>query len=142
MKIVRDNITKAIGTYIVNASNTRLILGSGVSMAIKRHCGFEIQKEMSVQAPIKQGEVVRTSAGNSTQFKAVLHAAITDMKLPTTLETVAVALRNIDEYCDESTKLIMPLLGTGVGGLGREEVLSIYEDFYKDKNYIVEVWVI
>ena len=33
-------------TFIVNASNTRLILGSGVSMAFKRHCGIELQKVM------------------------------------------------------------------------------------------------
>lgn len=141
MKIVRNNITNATGTYIVNTSNTRLILGSGISMAIKRHCGIEIQKEMSELAPIKQGEVVKTSAGRSTQFEAVLHAAITDMKLAVTLEVVSTALRYIDEYCDESSKLIIPLLGTGIGGLNRDEVLTMYKEFYKDKKYEVEVWV-
>ena len=141
MKIIRDNITNATGDYIVNASNTRLILGSGISMAIKRHCGFEIQKEMSNQSPIKQGQVVKTSAGKSTHFKAVLHAAITDMKLATTLDVIYTALINIDSYCDESTKLIMPLLGTGIGGLNRDEVLAMYQEFYKNKNYAVEIWV-
>lgn len=78
------NLKSIKADYIVNASNTRLILGSGVSMAIKRHCGFEIQKEMAVLAPIAQGEVVITSAGKAENFKQILHAAITDIKLPTT----------------------------------------------------------
>ncbi|MDF1874111.1 macro domain-containing protein [Sulfurimonas sp. SAG-AH-194-I05] len=33
-------------TFIVNASNTKLILGSGVSMAFKRHCGHKLQQEI------------------------------------------------------------------------------------------------
>ena len=33
-------------TFIVNASNTRLILGIGVSMAFKEHCGNVLQQEM------------------------------------------------------------------------------------------------
>jgi len=142
MKIIEDNITNATGDYIVNSSNIKLILDSGVSEAIKKHCGIEIQKEMSRHAPIPQGSVVKTSAGKSTSFGAVLHTAITDMKSSTTLSVVQRALDNIDSYCSEDIKLIIPLLGTGIGGLSKDDVLKRYEHFFANKPYDVEVWII
>jgi O-acetyl-ADP-ribose deacetylase (regulator of RNase III) len=38
-----DLLQEMSATFIVNASNSRLILGSGVSMAFKRACGIELQ---------------------------------------------------------------------------------------------------
>jgi len=37
--IKQGNLLSEEADFIVNASNTKLILGSGVSMAFKRHCG-------------------------------------------------------------------------------------------------------
>ncbi len=33
-------------TFIVNASNTTLVLGSGVSAAFRKKCGMQLQQEM------------------------------------------------------------------------------------------------
>jgi len=43
---VKGNIVLIDADFTVNASNTKLILGSGVSMAFKRHCGLRLQQEM------------------------------------------------------------------------------------------------
>ena len=59
-------------TFIVNTSNTTMILGSGVSMAFKRHCGLELQDAMNTQLKhrgnINQGDVVKTLS-YATNFK-------------------------------------------------------------------------
>jgi O-acetyl-ADP-ribose deacetylase (regulator of RNase III) len=72
-----DLLQEINATFIVNASNTRLILGTGVSMAFKKHCGAKLQQEMvevyqSVEKPIEQGTVFATSAGGATNFKCTI----------------------------------------------------------------------
>jgi len=138
-------------TFIVNASNTRLILGSGVSMAFKRHCGIELQKEMNFQleklnSPLKKGDVVATSPGSANNFEYALHVAILDYnqgvrgndKLPI-LEDIESALTNIESYLkgyskekgSENIKLVLPLMGCGVGGLDKSDVIELYKKFFK-----------
>ncbi len=143
MKIIHGNIIDVDkADFVVNASNTKLILGSGVSMAIKRHCGFEIEREMELFAPIKLGNVVKTSSGNATNFNALLHAAITDIKIPTTIQVVHDALVNIDKYCSKDSKLAIPLLGTGAGKLDKVEVLDLFTTFFKNVEYKVFVYIL
>ena len=140
-------------TFIVNASNTKLILGSGVSMAFKRHCGIELQKEMIVQlekldSSLNKGDIVVTSSGSATNFKYALHVAVMDYnqgirgddKLPI-LDNIEEALINIEsnlkeysnEKSDESIKLVLPLMGCGVGGLDKMDVIELYKKFFLRK---------
>ena len=139
-------------TFIVNASNTRLILGTGVSMAFKDHCGAILQQEMlekyqSVEKPIKQGTVFGTSSGEAINFKYALHASVMNYtqgtryteKLPT-LQTIHDILENIEGYlswysqkCNNSMKLVLPLMGCGVCGLEKEMVIKTYKSFFERK---------
>jgi O-acetyl-ADP-ribose deacetylase len=137
-------------TFIVNASNTRLLLGSGVSMAFKRHCGAELQKEMTTKLDtlnqlLKKGDVVMTSSGSANNFKYALHVAVMDYnqgvrgidKLPT-LEDIESALNNIESYVKwysqeksaDNIKLVLPLMGCGVGGLNKRAVFELYKNFF------------
>ena len=55
-------------TFIVNASNTKLQLGSGVSSAFRKVCGVVMQMEMldkykSLEQELKKGDIIATSAG-------------------------------------------------------------------------------
>ena len=147
-------------TFIVNASNTRLLLGSGVSMAFKRNCGHELQNEMTAKlntlnVVLKKGDVIATSSGKATNFEYALHAAIMeytpgtrgDEKLPT-LTDISNALNNIESYVqwyikeknDKKPKLVLPLMGCGVGGLDKEEVAKLYKHFFqRDVNFNCEV---
>ena len=146
--IRQGNLLEAEAEFIVNASNTRLILGSGVSMAFKRHCGIGLQAEMdaalqAIGEPLSAGDVVATSSGEATNFRYALHAAIMDYnpgvrprdKAPT-LETVRLALEQIEAYLlryarhHDRVRVALPLLGCGVGGLPREEVIDLYRDFF------------
>lgn len=137
--------------FIVNASNTKLLLGSGVSMAFKRHCGAELQNEMtrllhSKQCVIKQGKVCATLVKNIPNFRVVLHAIVMNYnnganknsKAPT-LKTIQSILENLESYLydyynfypeKEKRKLVLPLLGCGVGGLNKSDVINIYKHFF------------
>ncbi len=139
-------------TFIVNSSNTRLLLGSGVSMAFKRHCGLKLQEEMtqkykSLDIFLQKGDVVATSAANATNFEYALHVATMDYnpglrgaEKDPTLESVKLSLYNIESYIKwyaenksrtKRCKLVLPMMGCGVGKLNKVDVLNIYEDFFK-----------
>ena len=146
-------------TFIVDPSNTQLILGSGVSGAFARECGPELQKEMNkallkVKGGLRQGDVVATSSGRSQKFKIALHAAIMNYdpgtkqldKYPT-LQTISDVLQNIEQYLQwyaqhksPKMRLVLPMMGCGVGRLDIKDVAKIYIDFFnKEVNYDCEV---
>ena len=148
-------------TFAVNPSNTQLILGSGVSMAFKRECGFDLQHIMNeallkVDGTLQQGDVIATAPGISTKFKIALHVAVMNYdegtsrinKLPT-LQVISDALHNIEGYLkwyatfhNENIKLVMPMIGCGTGGLNITEVAQIYKDFFsRDIDFNCEVIV-
>ncbi len=135
-------------TFIINASNTTLTLGSGVSMAFKRHCGIELQEEMvkalQIKGRLNKGDVVRTSSCASN-FKYSLHCAVMDYnqgvkdKNPT-LQTIEDILNNIENeiknyhlHFREKIKIVLPLLGCGVGGLDKIEVIKLYKKHFSKK---------
>ncbi len=146
-------------TFIVNASNTRLLLGSGVSMAFKHHCGYELQQEMTTlleeMGSLKKGDVVATSSGKADNFKYTLHVAVMNYnqgargneKLPI-LDDIKNSLINIESYVqwyfnknsNENVKLVLPLMGCGVGGLDKQEVIESYKLFFdRDVTFDCEV---
>ena len=138
-------------TFVVNASNTKLLLGSGVSMAFLRHCGRCLQEEMlqsliKIGEALEQGDVVATSSGDALNFRYALHAAIMNYnsdvkrkdKAPT-LDVIQRSLENIESYLEwyankknsETMKLVLPLMGCGVGGLNKQDVAKLYHSFFK-----------
>ena len=146
-----DLLSEEHAVFIVNASNTRLLLGSGVSMAFKRHCGIQLQEEMTTKLdalkhPLKKGDVVVTSSGIANNFQYALHVAVMDYnqntrgidKLPT-LKDIENALNNIESYLKwysqeqsaDNIKLVLPLMGCGVGGLNKRAVVELYSNFFQ-----------
>ena len=129
--------------FVINPSNTELILGTGVSMGIKKVCGFQIQKQMEKFKPIKQGEVIATNCPNYPNYKTILHVAIMNYtkgdKNPS-LNIIKKALENIKKYLTPNSKLLLPLMGTGVGGLNKKEVIKVYKEFFSKKiNFNIEI---
>jgi len=151
LQTVTGNIVLFEADFIVNASNTKLILGSGVSMAFKRHCGLRLQQEMDKvrkesiyrQTPIQQGDVVATTSGEATNFKYALHAAVINydkgISQPASkpsLQTIETILINTEPYLqwfsekfNKTPTVIFPYLGCGVGGLNMVEVQGSFEAF-------------
>ena len=147
-------------TFIVNTSNTTLVLGSGVSSAFRKKCGMQLQQEMfnkleSLDQKLQKGDVIATSSGNASSFKYTLHAAVMDYnqgvrgkdKLPT-IDIIDFILNNIELYLewyadnnkDETIKLVLPLMGCGIGGLNSKEVLETYKSFFeKESSFDCEI---
>jgi len=148
---VKGNIVLFDADFIVNASNTKLILGSGVSMAFKRHCGLRLQQEMDNvrkesiqrQTPIQQGDVVATSSCEATNFKYALHAAVinydkgvSQSASKPSLQVIETILLNTEPYLQwfsekfgKPSTVAFPYLGCGVGGLNKVDVYGLFESF-------------
>lgn len=74
-KIVRQDITKMKVDAIVNAANTELKMGDGVSGAIFNAAGItQLQTTCDELAPIKTGEAVITP-GFNLSAKFIVHTA-------------------------------------------------------------------
>ncbi len=73
IELVQGDITQMQTGAIVNPSNTSLILGAGVSGAIRSRGGDAIQAEMSRLGGCKVGGAVATGAGN-LKARYVIHA--------------------------------------------------------------------
>ncbi len=147
--VKQGNLLNEEADFIVNASNTKMILGSGVSMAFKRHCGIELQYEMnkalsSISGNLAQGDVIATASAKAENFKYSLHVAIMDYNKDTkhnekkpTIDVIKKALHNIEHYLywyaknkSKQIKLVLPLMGCGVGGLNKTDVLQTYKKFF------------
>jgi O-acetyl-ADP-ribose deacetylase len=111
----------------VNAANNELWMGSGVAGALKRAAGDEVEREAVAQGPIEVGQAVMTSAGRMPPpAKAIVHAAAMGFTERTQIyaspESVASATTNALRLCDDRghRSVVLPALGTGVGGLDDE----------------------
>lgn len=102
-------------------------MGSGVAGALKRAAGDEVEREATAQAPIEVGDAIVTSAGQMPPpAEAIIHAAamgFTDRtQIYASVESVGAATRRSLELCDEHgyRSVVLPALGTGIGGLDDE----------------------
>ncbi len=122
---------------IVNAANSKLALGSGVSGAIRDACGGKEFQDECIEAVEDQAggnldlSGVAMTSGGSSQYKWILHAATLDFsKGQYTSKEVAKkcmlnALKVADEIVEENDldklSIGVPLFGSDVGGLSVTE---------------------
>lgn len=120
------DITKLEVDAIVNAANTRLVMGGGVAGAIKRAGGKEIEDEAVKQGPIKIGEAVATTAGK-LKARYVIHSPTMEMDFRTDAEKVRLAMRAALKKAEELgvESIAFPALGTGVGGFPKDKAARI-----------------
>src|SRR5205809_6959317 len=76
IRVVQGSILEMEVQAIVNAANSRGIMGGGVAGVIKRAAGAEVDEEARRQAPIPVGSAVLTSGGR-TRYQAIIHAPTT-----------------------------------------------------------------
>lgn len=144
--------------FIINASNTTLRLGSGVSMSLKRACGPELQKSMDdirselngKGKEINPGDVFATPSFEHANSNYVLHSAVINyndgvkqFEGKPTLKTIETILENTIPYIEwfnethnHEPTLTFPYLGCGVGGLDMNDVKKVFNRFglkYKDQ---------
>lgn len=107
---------------IVNASNSSLKLGGGVSGAIRDAAHPALQAELARLASrtvLGPGEAVMTDAFGLQNCRRIVHAVTMGGRV----EEVRAAIRNALELCDHEhlASLAVPALGTGTGGMSVED---------------------
>jgi O-acetyl-ADP-ribose deacetylase (regulator of RNase III) len=116
--VMTGDITRVAVDAVVNASNTRLILGGGVSGALRRACGPRLQSAMSRLGSLQTDGIAATPAFGLQTTERILHVPTANGKE----QTVATALRNVLDYCRAHglSSVAIPGLGMGTGGLDAE----------------------
>lgn len=132
IKAYKSDITKLEDIeYICNAANAVGPMGAGVAGAIRRAGGDSIQMEafkICKRNNIIEGEVYVTKAG-TLPYKNIVH--LVTMKQPggnTSYNIIRKCLQNLIILCKAHgiTKIALPALGTGIGGLHKDIVASIF----------------
>ncbi len=148
----QGDLTSGDARVLVNASNTQLDLGSGVSQAIFRACGGEdFQKAIHARlraervGPLQPGDVFITDAGSHPRARWVAHVAVMDYRAGTPPEKVGPTLERVAGACaelwealeaeslegDASLTVAMVALGAGVGGLRVRDSVGVACDTLK-----------
>ncbi len=124
--VVKGDITEMEVDAIVNAANTRLVLGSGVAGAIRKKGGPAIQAECDALGPIALGEAAVTTGG-ALKARYVIHAAGIhpggSVGRDSLVNTTVNSLIRADER--RLRTIAFPAIGTGVGGFPMEECAEI-----------------
>jgi len=139
LEIIQGSILEVEAEAIVNAANSQGWMGGGVAGVIKRAAGPEVEREALAHAPIPIGSAVLTSGGR-TKFKGIIHAPTMEqpaMRIPAenVAKATAAALRLAEEKGFIS--IALPGMGTGVGGVAKDEaarrMIQAIKDFCVQK---------
>lgn len=127
--LMMGDITETAVDAIVNAANTELKLGGGVSGAIRDAAGGELQYELNrlaASGPIAPGDVVVTQSYGIRSTRYILHAA-TSLG---TEDVVGRGIRNVLRACDAKglRSVAFPALGAGSGGLPIDRCARIFQE--------------
>ena len=140
IEIAKGSLTDGSETVLVNASNTNLALGSGVSAAIRKACGVGYQEHIQLAlkekhgGPMEPGKVLITDAGAHPTAKWVAHVAVMDYRgkggsAAPTLDLIRTACEKlwdaIETVSEERLSVAMVALGAGAGGLDFGESMRI-----------------
>lgn len=141
--LIREgSLTDGDESVLVNASNTNVQLGTGVSAAIRQACGKDYQEkvlaalEHQFHGPMKPGEVLLTHAGTHPRAVWVAHVAVMDYregrtaKSAPTIETIRAGCERLWDVVEQIPgvglqSVAMVALGAGTGHLGVAEPIRV-----------------
>ena len=127
IRVVQGSILEMDVQAIVNAANSRGIMGGGVAGVIKRAAGLEVDEEARRQAPIPVGSAVATSGGR-TRYQAIIHApTMPEPAMRIGPQNVALATRAALALADARgfASVAIPGMGTGVGGVAHADAAAM-----------------
>jgi O-acetyl-ADP-ribose deacetylase (regulator of RNase III) len=126
LRMIHGDITTTDAEAIVNGANNDLVLGGGVSGAIRRVAGPAVQEECFKIGTVPLGTAVVTTGG---QLKAqwIIHAAVNPLGLWADPKSVRSATRSALKKAEEKKvkRLAFPAIGTGAGALPVERCADI-----------------
>jgi O-acetyl-ADP-ribose deacetylase (regulator of RNase III) len=144
IKLVKGDITELAVDAIVNAANSRLIMGGGVAGAIRRKGGEIIQEECDRIGGTFVGGAVITGAG-ALKAKYVIHAVGPRMGEGDEDNKLKNATLNSLKIADEKRLSIIafPAISTGIFGYPVDRcakiMLETTRDFLKAHSFPKEV---
>lgn len=111
---------------IVNAANSRLLLGAGVAGAIREKGGPSIQAECDAHGPVEVGGAALTGAGD-LPARFVIHAAGMALGGRADEQSVRAAFARSLELADERgcRSIAVPAIGAGIGGLSPQRCAEV-----------------
>jgi O-acetyl-ADP-ribose deacetylase (regulator of RNase III) len=127
VRVVHGSILDMDVQAIVNAANSRGIMGGGVAGVIKRAAGSEVDEEARRQAPIPVGSAVMTSGGR-TKYQAIIHApTMPEPAMRIDPQNVAFATQAALALADARgfASVAIPGMGTGVGGVAHTDAAAM-----------------
>ena len=126
IEIAKGDITDIEAEAIVNAANTELVLGSGVSGAIRKKGGASIQSECEGIGPIPLGEAAVTGAGN-LKAEFIIHAAGMHPGGSVDRLSLGNSTRNSLLRAEENgvKTIAFPAIGTGAGGFPAQQCAEL-----------------
>jgi len=126
LKMMRADITTVDADAIVNSANNDLVMGGGVSGAIRRVAGQAVQDECHKIGTVPLGTAVVTSGG-LLKAQWIIHAAVNPLGMWADAKSVRNATKAVLKRADEKQvkRLAFPALGTGAGALAVERCADI-----------------
>jgi len=120
--LLKGDITERDTDAIINTSNDRLILGSGLGGAIKAKGGNQIAQECAQFGSIDIGEAVLTSGGD-LKTGAVIHVALTEYDGQITRENIECSLQNCLRLANKQRfkSIAIPDMSVGISRFSPEE---------------------
>src|SRR5204862_3513769 len=124
--MLRADITSVDADAIVNSANNDLVMGGGVSGAIRRVAGQAVQDECHKIGTVPLGTAVVTSGG-LLKAQWIIHAAVNPLGMWADAKSVRNATKAVLKRADEKQikRLAFPALGTGAGALAVERCADI-----------------
>lgn len=144
IKLIQGDITELNTDVIVNAANAQLIMGGGVSGAIRRKGGPLIQEECNKIGGSFVGGAVITTGGN-LRAKHVIHAIGPRMGEGDEDEKLKNATLNSLKLMDEHElkNIAFPAISTGIFGYPIENcakiMISTAKEYLSGETQIEEV---
>ena len=126
LRMIRGDITTVDAEAIVNSANNDLVMGGGVSGAIRRVAGQQVQDECHKIGTVPLGTAVVTSGG-LLKAQWIIHAAVNPLGMWADAKSVRNAVRATMKRAEEKQvkRLAFPALGTGAGALAVERCADI-----------------
>lgn len=147
VELIQGDITDLDTEAIVNAASSSLILGAGISGAIRRKGGASIQEECNRIGHCDVGNAIIT-AGGSLKARHVIHAVGPRMGDGDETDKLASAVRAALQLAEthKLASMALPLLSTGVAGLPLDVCTKIMAkeilDFsFEQRHYLQQVVV-
>ncbi|MCE2391519.1 MAG: macro domain-containing protein [Proteobacteria bacterium] len=133
IRLQEGDLTQADVDAVVNAANTRLVLGAGVAGAIRARGGPGIQAECDRHGPVALGDAALTGAGE-LPARFVIHAAGMEPGGPVSEESLRACTRSALAIAERErlSSIAFPAIGTGVGGFPLQRCAEVMLEEVRD----------